>query len=93
MVKFISLFLKFLHALAEREEQKQFERQRKYRRQQEEKAKVLFAEECRLRSRAEEVRKEYLTCDTAAALGSSEINEAQRQACTLRYQLQAFKGE
>lgn len=87
MFKFLALVLKAAHLLAKREEEKQKQRQLKFRRARAELAKSLRAEADAARAKADAMGSQAATALAESTIGSNEINEAERLACTLRSQL------
>ncbi|ANH51122.1 hypothetical protein FDH02_gp46 [Pseudomonas phage VSW-3] len=84
MFKFLALLLKLTQFFAKREEAKQELRQRKFKRARAEQAKQFRLEEHRARAKADALASQAATANAESIIGSNDINEAQRQAGSLR---------
>ena len=87
MFKFIRTLLALAHLIALREEKKQAEKQKEFKKQQAAKAKVLEAEAKRAHAKADALDSQAATAKAGSTIGSNAINEAERTAATLRSSL------
>lgn len=84
MFKFVRLMLALAHLMAKREEQRQIEKQKQFKKAAAAKAKVLREQADRAYTKAYALSSKATARAVASSLGCNDINEAQRVACTLR---------
>lgn len=93
MFKLVKILLTFLHLLAQREERKQSEKQKQYRKQQAAKAKVLNEAADAARAKAHALNSQAVEASTAAICGDVNTAKAYEVAVTLRSQLAYIAGK
>lgn len=84
MFKLIRTLLALAHLISKREELRQQERQRKFKRAAAERYKELREQESRARAKADALGSRAAYANAAAAIGCNEINEAERVAASTR---------
>lgn len=87
MFKLVRLMLALAHLMAKREELRQEEKQKRFKKQAEAKAKVLREERYRALAKADVLSSQVANLQAASVIGCNDINEAQRVAGTLRNSL------
>lgn len=87
MFKLVRLMLALAHLMAKREEAKQIEKQKQFRKAAAHKASTLRAEADRAHAKALVLSSQAAQVGAASVIGCNDINEAQRVAGTLRSSL------
>lgn len=87
MFKLVRLMLALAHLMAKREEQRQIEKQKQFKKAAAAKAKVLREQADRAYAKAHALSSKATDRAVSSALGCNDINEAQRVAGTLRSSL------
>lgn len=87
MFKLVRLMLALAHLMAKREEAKQVEKQKQFRKAAAAKAQVLREQASRARVKADALSFQAANVNAASIIGCNDINEAQHVAGTLRSSL------
>lgn len=87
MFKLVRLMLALAHLMAKREEAKQIEKQKQFKKATAAKAKTLREAADRARVKADALAFQAANVGAASVIGCNDINEAQRVAGTLRSSL------
>lgn len=87
MFKFVKLLLTLAHLFAQREEAKQAEKQKQFKKQQAASAITLREEAKRVQAKLDRLNGDASLANAKAALGCNKINEAERVAASLRSNL------
>lgn len=87
MFKLVRLMLALAHLMAKREELRQEEKQKQFRKAAAAKAQVLREQANRARVKADALSSQAADVGVASVLGCNDINEAQRVAGSLRSSL------
>ena len=87
MFKLVRLMLALAHLMAKREEAKQVEKQKQFRKAAAAKAQVLREQASRAHAKASALSSQAAHVSVASIIGCNDINEAQRVAGTLRSSL------
>ena len=87
MFKLVRILLSLAHLMAQREEKRQEEKQKQFRKAATAKSKVLKEQASRARAKADALASQAAECNVSGMLGCNDINEAQRVAGTLRSSL------
>lgn len=87
MFKLVRLMLALAHLMAKREELRQEEKQKQFKKAAAAKAKVLKEQADRARVKADALSFQAADVGAASVIGCNDINEAQRVAGTLRSSL------
>lgn len=87
MFKLVRIMLALAHLMAKREEQRQVEKQKQFRKAAAAKAQVLREQANRARVKADALSSQAADVGVASVLGCNDINEAQRVAGSLRSSL------
>lgn len=90
MFKLVRIMLALAHLMAKREELRQEEKQKQFRKAAAAKAQVLREQANRARVKADALSSQAADVGTASLLGCNDINEAQRVAGTLRSSLDSL---
>ena len=87
MFKLVRLMLALAHLMAKREEAKQIEKQKQFRKAAAHKALVLREQASRAHAKASALSSQAAQVSASSIIGCNAINEAQRVAGTLRSSL------
>lgn len=87
MFKLVRLMLALAHLMAKREEAKQIEKQKQFKKAAAAKALVLREQFTRAHAKASALSSQAAQVGAASVIGCNDINEAQRVAGTLRSSL------
>lgn len=87
MFKLVRLMLALAHLMAQREEAKQIEKQKQFKKAAAAKALVLREQASRAHAKASALSSQAANVNAASIIGCNDINEAQRVAGTLRSSL------
>ena len=87
MFKLVRLMLALAHLMAKREEAKQIEKQKQFKKAAAAKALVLREQFTRAHAKASALSSQAAHVSVASIIGCNDINEAQRVAGTLRSSL------
>lgn len=87
MFKLVRLMLALAHLMAKREELRQEEKQKQFKKAAAAKAQVLREQADRARVKANALSSQAAQVSAASVIGCNDINEAQRVAGTLRSSL------
>ena len=87
MFKLVRLMLALAHLMAKREELRQEEKQKQFRKAAAAKAQVLREQADRARVKADALGSQAASAKAASTIGCNDINEAQRVAGSLRSSL------
>ena len=87
MFKLVRLMLALAHLMAKREEARQVEKQKQFRKAAAAKAKVLREQSARAHAKAHALGSQAASVSADSIIGCNDINEAQRVAGTLRSSL------
>lgn len=87
MFKLVRLMLALAHLMAKREEQRQIEKQKQFKKAAAAKALVLREQFTRAHAKASALSSKAAQVSASSIIGCNAINEAQRVACTLRSSL------
>lgn len=91
-MKAILLLLKLVHLLAQQAEAKERIKQARFKRQAAQRAALLRVEAERAHVKARALDSQAAEANAAATIGSNAINEAERQAASLRASLDHVVG-